>query len=539
MEFLHAGPITAAGFDESKISRQPAGERDGTESPEDGGKFAPKSGTGKATATEPSEFWKSQDYQWPKAMTDWHTFTKEDVLAGRVPGIVAVETLREGAVAAHARDKDITVSAESETAFQDGKLSTFLMSHEAGHYVANEIQREFGMMSIPELEPFRTGTRLGYKSPWDDYAPSGSYVNEPGEILADTYAYLLNSSNTFEEPDGEYARSRQALLNRMAQTARKLGLPAEQVWKSKSTQVGDRWEYETVRAAGWDPAKHPKVPAGTSKGGQWARKTGYTPARATDSEGMRKIEEDFAANPTAVLESAGPGEDGALQQIAEIQGFTGPPEVVSHGELMERLPQWDEQGRKINEGDGTVELWRGLKQQPERHLLEVGKQRNSVPGAKSAEEFRYGAYYAGKGTYGNGIYAAEGRNVAVVYSDAGDNLNGDTYDRQKPYSSKSILHMGLKPEARVGLWTEVKSEWLAANGLQENNPGGIGLPYRGGVIYPNPPVGSLADAGARSIYADIGRFAASRGYDALKMDDGSGFWVIYNRTAIVVAEAPR
>jgi hypothetical protein len=160
-----------------------------------------------------------------------------------------------------------------------------------------------------------------------------------------------------------------------------------------------------------------------------------------------------------------------------------------------------------------------------------------VTGEQAAERFRHGDYWAGKGTYGNGTYVAEGRNVAVVYSDAGNQKNGDVFDRANPYAARSIVHMAIRPEARVGTWKDVREEWLAANGVTNNLAMDGTTPSGRGVIVQK--TGTIEEASRRRLYADIGRYAAAQGYDAIRMDDGSGFWLIFNRTALVVAEGPR
>lgn len=170
-------------------------------------------------------------------------FTREDVRAGRVPGVVEDETIRPG-VAAHARDESGLIRLSPTSYLENGRLDTLLVSHEIGHHVANEIQREEGSMDAL-LAPFRRDpgydviTDLGNgrlrvrdRSGAEKVIFSGAAAyenpfgvsNDPSEIMADAYSELLHQDLP-EDP------ARRALLERVARTALKLGLPGRRIYR--------------------------------------------------------------------------------------------------------------------------------------------------------------------------------------------------------------------------------------------------------------------------------------------------------------------
>ena len=102
--------------------------------------------------------------------------------------------------------------------------------------------------------------------------------------------------------------------------------------------------------------------------------------------------------------------DLALEIIADKQGFSGKPKVVSSDE-MARL-----------EKDGWTIAYRGLVDNSE----EDG---TVIKSDELAEQFRTGEYYAGFGTYGNGIYFSADKRVAETYAN---------------YSADAIIGEGLK-----------------------------------------------------------------------------------------------
>ena len=274
----------SAAFDPAKHPRNPATGRDDQESPSDGGKFAAKGG---GSSTEKDD-WKGdrKSRPWSNTLSHLDEFTKADVIAGKVPGIVYDENLREG-VAAHARGVSITMGKNSF--LENGKLDTLLIAHEAGHYVANEIQNEEGELSIPELEPFRKpydfellekkqvngtekwrvrrdGAEMMIFPPTVAYENPFGIDNKPEEILADTYSELLHQERITDADvkDSSGAGPKRALLDRVARTAKKMGLPSGRVY-----QFNDKGS--TLTAA-FDPGKHPRHPAGSEAGGEFAPK---------------------------------------------------------------------------------------------------------------------------------------------------------------------------------------------------------------------------------------------------------------------------
>jgi hypothetical protein len=150
---------------------------------------------------------------------------------------------------------------------------------------------------------------------------------------------------------------------------------------------------------------------------------------------------------------------------------------------------------------GLLPLYRGV--DPGMAEWDVG----GLTGAAMNEQFRTGGLFPGLGLYGNGTYFSISREVAEVYGGAG-------YGDLPP---GNILVAALRPDARVIDYDELLAE-IRREGLSE------------------------------SVLADPGRYAASRGYDAIRVDghtDGSDVadasgrdhftqYVVLNRRALVV-----
>ena len=92
-----------------------------------------------------------------------------------------------------------------------------------------------------------------------------------------------------------------------------------------------------------------------------------------------------------------PNNDTQLEIIAEMQGFTSLPKVVSSSEIDELEKQgWTIAYRGVNGGAGENEKGNEV----------------LYSGTEIAEQFRTGGYFAGEGIYGNGIYFATDRKTA-------------------------------------------------------------------------------------------------------------------------------
>lgn len=165
--------------------------------------------------------------------------------------------------------------------------------------------------------------------------------------------------------------------------------------------------------------------------------------------------------------------DETLHAIVTKQGFHGKPKVVDKAEM-----------DSLVKDHGHTEVHRGVNAHGGRQAHELH------------EQFRTGDYYAGYGIYGNGTYTARNRSVATAYSD---------------HSKGSMLRAGLRPEAKI----------IHYNDLQiEHNS--FMYKVKGGTIQ-------------ETVFSDVGRYAAARGYDAIQVMSGmSSYFVILNRTALIV-----
>jgi hypothetical protein len=171
--------------------------------------------------------------------------------------------------------------------------------------------------------------------------------------------------------------------------------------------------------------------------------------------------------------------DLSLSVIGQQQGFDGKPRVVSKAEL-DRLVE-----------EGHPEIFRGVKRReyPPKSAAEIH------------EEMRSGHAFYGNGAFGNGYYW-------------GDEKVGKAYSDKAP---GSVARAVISPDAKIVDSSKLRVEHEAfLDGL----------------------AGKPDEAEMRDVYEDLGRYAASRGYDAVRVDEWSGepFYNVLNRTALVVEE---
>ena len=162
-------------------------------------------------------------------------------------------------------------------------------------------------------------------------------------------------------------------------------------------------------------------------------------------------------------------EEGIQKIILHEQGFDGLPDVVSTKEMDQY------------KANGEMEVWRGLDCNGDR-----------AKSAEAAEQFKTGELFVGKGTYGAGTYGGS-------FGDALSFAGGDR---------GSILRMTIKKGARVIEWKEAHRtirNWANDLHVDINRPD----------------------------MTDDGRWAASQGYDVMKID-ATGYILILNRTAMRV-----
>lgn len=175
--------------------------------------------------------------------------------------------------------------------------------------------------------------------------------------------------------------------------------------------------------------------------------------------------------------------DHSLAVIGHEQGFDAKPRVVSKAE-MDRLV-----------AEGHTETFRGVGQRP-----------GGPTGAEIHEEMRSGHAYYGNGIYGNGYYWGEHR-IAKMYSD----------DRPG-----SVARAVISPNAKIADFY---------------GPGGKDL---GGLDEEHTKfLAGIDDPELLEVYGDIGRYAAARGYDVIRINQKNGepFYNVLNRSALVVEEA--
>jgi len=118
-----------------------------------------------------------------------------------------------------------------------------------------------------------------------------------------------------------------------------------------------------------------------------------------------------------------------LEVIADLQGFSGKPKVVS-SEEMAKL-----------EKEGWTIAYRGIKDKK-------AADGTILLGEDLAEQFRTGEYYAGLGTMGNGIYFAADKGVAEEYAGrtTPKYLGGIEYRTFSDTKKGAVLKVAIPPD---------------------------------------------------------------------------------------------
>lgn len=189
--------------------------------------------------------------------------------------------------------------------------------------------------------------------------------------------------------------------------------------------------------------------------------------------------------------------DPALGQIYRHQGFDGLPAVT------------DSNGVDAVIAAGGIEFFRG------------------VTDAVYVRDFKQGPYFPGRAdghVMGNGTYVSTGRLVAEGSA------------RENP---EGVMRMALRPDARVTHIDRLKVEHdVVLDGYRKERD-------RLEQMERTPEVAARLQEvkAAITLYGDLGRFAAARGYDAYALEHGyyrdtDVYWVVLNRTALVVQDTP-
>ncbi len=192
--------------------------------------------------------------------------------------------------------------------------------------------------------------------------------------------------------------------------------------------------------------------------------------------------------------------DEGLREIYQMQGFDGKPEILSELEMDHRIT-----------AEGWQQVWRGFGK--------VGADRQS----EYLEAFRSGEdHWPGLGIYGNGTYTATAFSEARQYAEWTRPRQDMTFEEEDELYDDYRTHTGI---ARIAIDPE-------ARGINYFDLANL---YRTEREERNDPVWTRA-------MGDLGRYAATRGYDYVFMNDdeiGAGQLVVLNRTAVAIQEAHR
>ena len=231
---------------------------------------------------------------------------------------------------------------------------------------------------------------------------------------------------------------------------------------------------------------------------------GTTVEQYLKSEGYKDVQQKLVDKQSIATDVG----DLKLEVIADKQGFSGLPRVVSSDEM----DQLEKQGWTI--------AYRGITDDYEDDIL-------ATPAEKLAEQFRTGEYFAGLGTSGNGIYFAKDEMVAETY--AGNTttktLGGVTYSVKSKVPKGTVIKVAIPPNA---LMTEndFKYELGKLRDLQKGT-------YYDGEWYGDDDIGrNLAAKGVRgaeiSLSLGLGNTAT-----------GSKAIIIYDRSMLAVEESTK
>jgi hypothetical protein len=204
-------------------------------------------------------------------------------------------------------------------------------------------------------------------------------------------------------------------------------------------------------------------------------------AKHTVAHGSDLLADDSGTNKLAGNVASDRGKyasaDPALSVVADAQGFTGKPKLA------------DTAGMNKAIADGDMELFRGV---------------GAVGGTSAAdinEQLRTGDAHFGLGIFGNGFYFTQSADTAGKYADG---------------SSGSQVRVALAKGSKVIDHSDLIKEWQGWILEEGGRPG----------------------SDKYKAFNDPGRYAAARGYDAIRTTPdgatGKGEFVVLNRTALTV-----
>ena len=192
---------------------------------------------------------------------------------------------------------------------------------------------------------------------------------------------------------------------------------------------------------------------------------------------------DSIVNSGAISNSS--DEDTLLNKILEFKHFDGKPRIVSKAVLDDLVSK------------GNTELFRG------------------VADKAHAEQLKYGKLFTGSGAYGSGIYTAfgeDGKTISKIYSKKGG----------------VQLRMVLDKNAKIADYTTLTKQMHKESSKYSDS---TNEDYMNKMTKHQQ---KEVDAIKEISYNNVGRYAALKGYDAIKNNGGDEFIVVLNRTKLTI-----
>lgn len=268
------------------------------------------------------------------------------------------------------------------------------------------------------------------------------------------------------------------------------------------------------------PTPAPAAPAAVQAAATQATPAGggYQPARiGTTGDPI----DATATHPGGWGATPPPGTTGnpGLAHVAAAQGFTGKPQLRTSQELDADI------------ASGDIEVFRGLSAS------------GRTPGSTFANDYRNGDYYAGNGIFGHGHYAAgynSSRSRAGAISVA---------KKYKGNSNGALIRMAIRKDAKIVDHDDIEREKIQWRSDNQSAIRRLETAQRTGRLSTADQADLDRRRRADFALSDVGAFAASRGYDVIRVSPGAAksqsngtgstpFYVILNRTATKVQDGP-